>query len=460
MKKTLHQIKLNDDEFKKIKKNKQNIILKLNDDDYKNVSIKDKVLLVNGKNKSKRRVKNLYNYSDVDELRKNIKNKQFGYKNNDIIDCDNLVKDYKKDEIKKYGLLGIEFNKNKHFFRKIVLGLAVIVLLIFGIRYINNKLDEVNSKKINKSINDLASERVDYAFIEINPYMMLRIKDNKVYDLTCLNEDCKKIYSDLDVKNKNINESIDLIYNVSKEKGFDTSNGVKVKMTGSIEVNKRDYIMVEYINETTKDEIISNIRDIKIENNSNDDYYSKLWEELKKDKDYDDVYTCSMNGKELECYFTEGMANYNIDDEFDISQKSSVLFNYVNGRVDKIANTFEKFGINVDKNSYGIRNQITLNNINFSFVLSYIYNDKTYNNVLKADMIDEWKNNEVVNVKGKQVTLTCPDAVNGMCQEHIGIYILPLNKVNLLDLNASFNNVIVHKNGNQSTKEIILNSIQ
>lgn len=446
MKKTLHQIKLNDDEFKKIKKNKQNIILKLNDDDYKNVSIKDKVLLVNGKNKSKRRVKNLYNYSDVDELRKNIKNKHFGYKNNDIIDCDNLVKDYKKDEIKKYGLLGIEFNKNKHFFRKIVLGLVVIVLLIFGIRYINNKLDEVNSKKINKSINDLASERVDYAFIEINPYMMLRIKDNKVYDLTCLNDDCKKIYSDLDVKNKNINESIDLIYNVSKEKGFDTSNGVKVKMTGSIEVNKRDYIMVEYINETTKDEIISNIRDIKIENNSNDDYYSKLWEELKKDKDYDDVYTCSMNGNELECYFIIDAIRPSLL-KLDLSAPADVL-DFINKRND-ISNTLKKFNINCDN---GDHLKVYIDNKKYDYVenieIGYeevnminIYNQTVLDDgTVITEHIDSPEANQILN-KGKlnlQIALLREVVTYG--SEHSWEY-LYLKDLNLINPSASLRKI-------------------
>lgn len=446
MKKTLHQIKLNDDEFKKIKKNKQNIILKLNDDDYKNVSIKDKVLLVNGKNKSKRRVKNLYNYSDVDELRKNIKNKQFGYKNNDIIDCDNLVKDYKKDEIKKYGLLGIEFNKNKHFFRKIVLGLVVIVLLIFGIRYINNKLDEVNSKKINKSINDLASERVDYAFIEINPYMMLRIKDNKVYDLTCLNEDCKKIYSDLDVKNKNINESIDLIYNVSKENGFDTSNGVKVKITGSIEVNKRDYIMVEYINETTKNEIISNIWDIKIENNSNDDYYSKLWEELKKDKDYDDVYTCSMNGKELECYFIIDAIRPSLL-KLDLSAPADVL-DFINKRND-ISNTLKKFNINCDN---GEHLKVYIDNKKYDYVenieIGYeevnminIYNQTVLDDgTVITEHIDSPEANQILN-KGKlnlQIALLREVVTYG--SEHSWEY-LYLKDLNLINPSASLRKI-------------------
>lgn len=459
MKKTVHQINLNDDEFKKIRKEKQSVILRLNNEDNKIIGIKDKVLLVNNKKKLKRKVKNLYTYSTIEELSKSVKNKQLGYKKKDIIDYNNLIKDYTKEEIKKYGLLGIEVKVKKHIFRKIMLGLIILIILFFGVRYINNKLDEANTKKVNKSINELASEKIDYAFIEINPYLLLSMRNGKVHAVTCLNQDCYKIYNDLRLEEKNINESIDIIYNVSKEKGFDTSNGVKVKTTGNIEVEEKEYVSVERISESTKDEIISNIKGIEIENTSNEDYYSKLWDRLKKDKDYGNVYTCNMNGKELECYFTDNIINYNVDDDFDMLKISDALFNVLNGKVDKIANTFEKFGLNVGKNSYGVRNQITINGINFSFVLSYVYNDKTYNNVLKADMIDKWKNNEVINVNGKKITLTCPDAVNGMCQENIGVYILPLDRINLLNYEISFNKVIKHRSSNQSTKDMIINSM-
>lgn len=48
-------------------------------------------------------------------------------------------------------------------------------------------------------------------FVEINPHLLLNVKDNKVMKTVCLNEDCKKIYNDLSLENKNINEGIDII---------------------------------------------------------------------------------------------------------------------------------------------------------------------------------------------------------------------------------------------------------
>lgn len=57
MKKVVHQINLNDDEFKKVKKNKQSYILQLNDEDNKDIKVKDKIIFLNGKKKLKRRLK-------------------------------------------------------------------------------------------------------------------------------------------------------------------------------------------------------------------------------------------------------------------------------------------------------------------------------------------------------------------------------------------------------------------
>ena len=353
MKKAVHQIKLNDDEFKKIKKRKQSIILRLNNEDNKNIGIKDKVLLVNNKKKLKRKVKNLYTYSTIEELSKNVKNKQLGYKKKDIIDYDNLIKDYKKDDIKKNGLLGIEVKVKKHIFRKIVLGLIILVVLFLGNRFISEKINELKANEFNKKISEIASEKIDYVFIKINPYLLLSMRNGKVHAVTCLNQDCYKIYNDLRLEEKNINESIDIIYNVSKEKGFDTSNGVKVKTTGNIEIEEKEYVSVERISESTKDEIISNIEDIEIENTSNEDYYSKLWEELKKDSDYDKLYTCDMENGELACYLTWK----ELSSEVDIFTKQK--------KFSEIKYVLEKFGIKTEaKSDYGI-----------SFDANFIYID-------------------------------------------------------------------------------------
>ena len=206
MKKVIPQIKLNDEEFKKLRKNKQSIILRLNDEDNKNINTKDKILLVNNKKKLKRKIKNLYTYSTIEEVNKNLNNSQLGYKKKDVINYDDLLKDYTKEEIKKYGLLGIEVNRKKHIFRKILLGLIIVCIFFFSIKYVNNKLDEIHTKKISGVINEVNKEKISYIFVEINPSLVMAIKDNKVENISCLNDDCMAIYDELNIKGKNVDE--------------------------------------------------------------------------------------------------------------------------------------------------------------------------------------------------------------------------------------------------------------
>lgn len=44
------------------------------------------------------------------------------------------------------------------------------------------------------------------------------LKENKVNNIACLNDDCVSIYNDIDVKGKSIGDSIDNLYNLAKEK--------------------------------------------------------------------------------------------------------------------------------------------------------------------------------------------------------------------------------------------------
>lgn len=347
MKKEVHQIKINGDEFKRIKKNKQSIILCLNDDDNKNINVKDKIVLVNGNKKLKKKVKGLYSYSTIEEIMQNIKNKQLGYKKKDTINYDNFIKDYKNEDIKKYGFLGIEIKRKKHIFRKILLTLLIIVILYFSYNFIDGKVNELKAKKFYHEINDLSNERTDFVFVEINPHLLLNVKNNKVIKTMCLNEDCKKIYNDLSLENKNINESIDIIYNVSNEKGFDTSNGVNIKTTGKIEIEEKTYIQVEYINEATKNEILSNVKDVDIDNISNDDYYNNLWDKLKKDPDYGNLYSCDMENGELACFLTWKELSSNVN---PVAKRKKYR---------EIKYVLEKFGIKTEsKTEYGFTNDV------------------------------------------------------------------------------------------------------
>lgn len=305
-----YKIEVTKEEFKKIKKGKQTLIIRLNDEEIQRIKKKDKVVIKGKIDRFKKEVKGTYIYPNLDDLINSVSKKELGYKKKDITDYDNLIKDYKKEDIKKYGILGIELKPKKHVFRKILLGILILVLLFSSYRFVKNKIDEINVKKINNTINELAKKRIDYVFVEINPSFVLTIKDNKVNDVACLNDDCVRIYNDINIKGKNINDSIDTIYNVSKEKGFNVSNGVKIKTSSNVSIEVKDHITIEHIDSYKAKELLKEVKNNEgIKNVSNDDYYTTLWKKLKEDSDYGSVYSCNINSSELYCSFTEDFMN-------------------------------------------------------------------------------------------------------------------------------------------------------
>ena len=240
--------------------------------------------------------------------------------------------------------------KKKKLFLIIVLVVLMPLLSLFSYRFISNKIEDIKAEKFYNNISEIAEERTNYVFVEINPSFVLTVKDNKVSDVACLNNDCVSIYNDIDVKGKSINDSIDNLYSISKEKGYDTSDGVKVKTSDNVSIESKDYITIEYIDATKEKELLNEVKNNEeIKNVSNDDYYSKLWEELKKDSDYGEVYTCNLNdSKELECYIKEDFVVID-KDLLEMEDMVEIITNYPKAipRLEKIERVLKKFGFNV-----------------------------------------------------------------------------------------------------------------
>lgn len=240
--------------------------------------------------------------------------------------------------------------KKKKLFLIIILVFLIPLLSFFGYRFISNKIEDIKAEKFYNNISEIAEERTNYVFVEINPSFVLTVKGSKVSDVACLNDDCVSIYNDIDVKGKNLNDSIDNLYNTSKEKGFDISNGVKVKTSDNVNIESKDYITIEYIDTTKEKELLNEVKNNEeIKNVSNDDYYSKLWEELKKDSDYGEVYTCNLNdSKELECYIKEDFVVID-KDLLEMKDMVEIITNYPKAipRLEKIERVLKKFGFNV-----------------------------------------------------------------------------------------------------------------
>lgn len=88
--------------------------------------------------------------------------------------------------------------------KKIVIVILLVIMIplvsYLGYNIISDKIDKSKSEKIGTAVSEIAKEKVDYVFVDINPSFMLTIKENMVNEVTCLNEDCNRVYDYIDVK--------------------------------------------------------------------------------------------------------------------------------------------------------------------------------------------------------------------------------------------------------------------
>lgn len=378
MKKKVYEIRLNGDEFRAFKNNKKLVSVQLGTDEIKSIQVKDRIkfILDEKKKKSiKRKVKRVYLYSSFEELENNVKKSKLGLKKNDKLNEDIFT----ESEIKKYGLVGVEVKPRVTFIR-ILLVILCIVLACMLLFKLDKFLKRLNVEKVGKQISEVFEEKSGYVFLDINPSMVLSTKGSKVVGVACVNADCKKIENDIDVEGKSITESIEAIYSLADSKGFDTSKGVKVKSSESIKIEKElNYVTVEYIPKEEEIALLTKIEDDdKLQKNDNEDYYTTLWDKLKKDSRYDDAYTCSMVGERLECHFLENFIrpiDALIDERTPVTDALAMLFfNQITG----IKDTLDKFGIENTFGQYAANigddtNQIILNGVKYQYVPNYSY---------------------------------------------------------------------------------------
>lgn len=241
------ELSIDNEIFKKIKKHKKVIYVQLNDEKLEE---KRKVIVTNKDNnkKIKRKIKKIYSATNLEEL-KSILNKKEKY-----ILPKNIEDIYSKEDILKNGIVGIEFKRNKKIFRKIFLGIIVVVLLYLLFNFVTNLIEDDKVNKLKDNLEEIKEKEINYVIVEINPKAILEVVNDKVVSKGCLNEDCKTIFNNIDI-NKTLKETIEAMYNVAKEKGIDVSNGVKVSSSNTkIENKVKELEYVEYTNITTSDE--------------------------------------------------------------------------------------------------------------------------------------------------------------------------------------------------------------
>lgn len=336
----MRSIKVQDELFKKIKKQRAKSIILLKNDENSKIVVKDKLELVNSKDKKiKRKVKKIVDIENVNVLNKKDK-KILGYKKKEEVTVENSKKD-----VDKYGLIKVDFYRKMKLFTKIILGVLALILLVIIISFVSNKIKDIKSEKVAKEISEMASEKIDYMFVDINPSFAFTVKDNKLLKMACRNEDCVNIEKDLDVTGKNITDAIDYLFNFSKEKGYDTKDGVTIKTTGKIDIDtkKLDYVKIYFIQEKEKDEMLKEvINNDEIKQFDNNSYYEKLWDTLKKDSDYGKIYDCEMNDGKLSCYMKKEIFNHSNEESW--ANAIRVYSNFTS----TVTRIFDKFGVSYE----------------------------------------------------------------------------------------------------------------
>ena len=106
----LHEMKLQDDPFKKISDGTKTIEMRLYDEKRKKVKVGDLIEFTNVLNNEKliTRVINLYIYKDFDELYKNHDKVSIGYNEDEEASPSDMSMYYSDEDIEKYGVVGIE----------------------------------------------------------------------------------------------------------------------------------------------------------------------------------------------------------------------------------------------------------------------------------------------------------------------------------------------------------------
>lgn len=245
-------------------------------------------------------------------------------------------------------------NKGKRKIWKILLVILIVIigisLVCFIISLINKNKMSKNDEKLLNAIQALEKERLSYVFIEINPKLAVTIKNNVVNNVACLNDDCMKIIDKIDVREKNLSNVIEVIYNVSKDNGFNVDDGVLVKWDGSQDLYLKDlkYVKTEVIDSEKQNELLKDVINNDIKNkNEVENYNVKLLEEYKKDADYGKIYDCSIVDKELDCRIKKNLI-VNINGDGTATPKSLAEFTKILPNLEGLARVFKKFGFEVE----------------------------------------------------------------------------------------------------------------
>ena len=109
----IHKMKLWKAPFNSIKTGKKDIELRLNDEKRQNIKIGDTIVFISNITSEEVRceVVNLHYYNSFKELYDVFDKERLGYKENEIPNPKDMEKFYLKEEIERFGVVGIEIKK-------------------------------------------------------------------------------------------------------------------------------------------------------------------------------------------------------------------------------------------------------------------------------------------------------------------------------------------------------------
>ena len=109
----IHKMNLWNDSFEAIKGGWKTIEMRLNDEKRIKIKIGDEIEFTNVKTHELLicKVTNLFKYKNFEELYNNHNKTSIGYTENEIANPDDMLMYYSKEDIEKYGVLGIELIK-------------------------------------------------------------------------------------------------------------------------------------------------------------------------------------------------------------------------------------------------------------------------------------------------------------------------------------------------------------
>lgn len=108
-----HCMNLWDDSFQAIKEGWKTVEMRLNDEKRSIIDVDDIIEFTNTTTQEKMscKVMNIYKYSDFGELYKHHSKISIGYTEDETANPDDMLSYYTKEDIEKYGVVGIEVNK-------------------------------------------------------------------------------------------------------------------------------------------------------------------------------------------------------------------------------------------------------------------------------------------------------------------------------------------------------------